>query len=78
MNNCRLHSITGAARRDDLAEWMEKIFYEQAYADFGYGLSMLEKKLDYDRRIIVVSGDMRADGNVVFTYGDRVKGYIIG
>ena len=53
-------------------------FYEQAYADFGYGLSMLEKNLDYDRRIIVVSGDMRADGNVVFTYGDRVKGYIIG
>ena len=52
--------------------------YEQAYADFGYGLSMLEKNLDSDRRIIVVSGDMRADGNVVFTYGDRVKGYIIG
>ena len=47
-------------------------------ADFGYGLSMLEKNLDSDRRIIVVSGDMRADGNVVFTYGDRVKGYIIG
>mgnify|MGYP003246729246 FL=1 len=69
---------TSIDSRDDLAEWMEKIFYEQAYADFGYGLSMLEKNLDSDRRIIVVSGDMRADGNVVFTYGDRVKGYIIG
>ena len=41
-------------------------------------LAMGYRCLDSDRRIIVVSGDMRADGNVVFTYGDRVKGYIIG
>lgn len=61
---------------DDLREWMEKLFYEKSYNDSTYGISMLQRILDADRKILCITADGQMDGSEVFTYGQRVKGYI--
>jgi len=52
---------------------MEKIFYEQAYADFGYGLSMLEKNLDSDRRTKIWNCFLRTKKKEIrqYNFGSR-------
>jgi uncharacterized protein (DUF58 family) len=67
---------TSMDSRAILDEWMEKIFYDKSYSDERYGLSMLEKMLSDDRKLIVITGSQNSFGETVFTCGSRVKGYI--
>lgn len=67
---------TSVDSREILDEWVEKIFYEQSYSDERYGLSMLEKVVSDDRKLIVITGSHSSFGETVFTCGSRVKGYI--
>lgn len=61
--------------RDDLSEWLERIFYERAYSDYGYGLNMMQKSLDSDRRLLVVTRGSNPGGETAFVYG-QAEGYI--
>lgn len=63
---------------DSLRQWMEMVFYEKTYDDEIYGFSMLEKNIDPDKKVIVITTAADMAGGEVFTYGQRVKGYISG
>lgn len=61
--------------RDDLSEWLERVYYELAYSDYGYGLNMMQKSLDSDRKLLVITRGSGLNGETAFVYG-QAEGYI--
>lgn len=61
---------------DDLRNWMELIFYENAYEDEGHGMDMISRVMGADKRILVITKSSEFHGEKVFDYGSRVEGYI--
>ena len=60
----------------DLHDWMDRIFYETPYAEYGLGNEMMQRMFDSDKKVFVITAADPSNGEILFTYGERVKGYI--
>ena len=60
----------------ELHDWMDCIFYETPYTESSLGMDMLQRIMDSDKKIFVITTADDIVGEQVFTYGECVKGYI--
>lgn len=60
----------------DIHDWMDRIFYETPYAEYGLGNEMMQRMFDSDKKVFVITAADSFDEEILFTYGERVKGYI--
>ncbi len=62
----------------ELHDWMDCIFYETPYSESSLGMDMLQRIMDSDKKIFVITTAEDIAGEQIFTYGECVKGYISG